>query len=402
MAIASFNRRKRKPKIVERVEEEKYDVAIKDTREDLPVLNFISGKKWVINYFNQYRSENVMGSQGLGGPSFITQFTKIVDLTVYTDDGVSGDNPDELTASVTVNAGFIPILGDYVHTKVGSREALFKVVKVEKAYHDGGEIFLLDLNIDSFIDQDDTGYKLLTSKVVNTLYYDDTYVFSGGKPLLRERDRERKIDLATITRQIVTRYLSTFLKNDILILNDTIIDKNLSNFFIAIVDGSIDTRINTIELVGQPSIKDDNIYFYLINRTTTGLTNCKMFLKYQEEGLGLHNLSIYKYLGVNKFLDTDYTQDITIPLESSENDAERLIPKVPTEDGCYLFTNNFYNGVDNLTKIEKLIKNYLYKKDIEEEELRVLINDFTNWSNEEFYFLGPILIFLITSFLKGE
>jgi len=376
MAIASF-RKKKKPKIVEKVREDSYDVAIKDTRRDIPVINVISGKKWPVNYYNQYRSRDVIGSQTLNGPSFITQFSKI-----------------------KVNAGFIPVKGDYIHTRAADREALFKVTSVTKQYYDGSDIYFIEFVIDSFLDQDNSGFKLLESRVTDILYYDDNYVFSGGKPLLREEDRNKKFDLKNAVLQLVNRYNTKFLKNDLLKLGE-IVDKNLIDFYISIVDTSLDPRINDVELVGDPTIADDTIFNFIINRKIDGLSRTKKYIHYKDVSRAKTNIGIYAFLGVKTIVDVDYVLDDTLTFGTVTYDVNRKIPNVPTEDGYYIFTSDFYNG-DSDILIEKVLLGYLRSQEMNEEELQELINLQTKWTDKELYYLAPFLIFLISAFLRGE
>jgi hypothetical protein len=71
-----------------------------------------------------------------------------------------------------------------------------------------------------------------------------------------------------------------------------------------------------------------------------------------------------------------------------------LIPVIdPT--GYYVLSKAFYEDTDDKSDLEILVKNYLTGKDIYQDKLLNLINEYHVWSDIEQFYFTPILLTLI-------
>jgi len=371
------------------------------------ISNFTAGMQWDVTYFNQDKDVNDNPQMpDINISPTLLQYKKIKNLILFLETPIEQTDPNEITGTGIISAGFVPFFGDpFFATLYGGREAVFVITKVTKKQYNLNDVYYVEFKLFMFLDTDSIQYRDIINKTIRTYVYDKDYATTYSAPIILESDYKDKLDLNKELENIKDFYFRRFLdkeKNVILLPTefDNYYDQYVFKFIMQIFDFNIsDTYYNKFNRLSLDT-EHYSIYDYLIDRNVNNFALIEKQLNFNIVRLDFNSpfLRHCYGLGINRIIDkyddiTTYYDDKNILPNPLGSDNELELLKV--EDNYYVLSDNFYTNNNELGLIEQAIKDYMDGKTIEINTLYDLINNYKYWTTLHQYNILPILYLLI-------
>ncbi len=437
----------KKPKAL-KYTEEVYKGATVDSRlENIStVSSYISGSKWVVDYYKQILGRDDSGSTHSDKSLKVhKQYTLIrgvpiiVSQELQASQNSDGQRSFEMTGAGSVIYDITPIEGDVIVADIGDgREMEFTVTSTERVsiYPEA----YIDINYRAVRVMDARVRESIDSKVKETLYYSVDNQRIGLKALLTTDEAKSKEDLRKLYNVLVRRYIRDFNSSDYVTLmipgqDNKSYDPYLTRFVKAIIDSNVYPQMHEINLLnmhGDDLHDDETIWDCLINvdLRSLGVISSKVgFVSVNEyRSRPLFN-SVY-FSGVNRVLrvmdpgysvnlknrrnqsmgtlvkagvQTNEIKDI-IPLQDlnsekleytdTNGDTLPMIQRIVLDD-YYVFSESFYEKKIPSTILERLVIDRIEKGVIDNTLLHKIAEYSLRFDNLERFYYTPIILALI-------
>lgn len=378
----------------------------KDVPLDTITAN-ISGMDWEVSYFLQLRGVNEEPQlPDINVSATVLKYNRVSKLIIKLQDAIDQTNPEEITGTAIVNAGFIPNYGDpFIATLTGGREAVFVVTEIKKNTYNLHNTFNIVFKLHVFLDRESVFYNDLVFKTMSEYVYDKNYLADFSAPIILRAEYHEKIELRKVPNQLL-EYFMTYMVNEenrvIAIPTDSsiYIDTLLNTFLYKIInhdDHSGLMKLNKISLILESK---DSVWDVLLKRDISLLKRVDRDLgfKYTPASISNPNARHASYLGI-KFI-TDKTEiQLIVNYLLNEDAGTHTAPIVP--GSTYIFSEAFYlQDTVNATEFENLVLQYLRGEIIDSDILDKYVREYYLWPREQQFYLIPILILLVKNALS--
>jgi len=365
----------------------------------------VDGMKWSIDYFNQILNTNTQPmAPDPNVPETTLSYNRIDKLDIYVSSGLPSGQAVDITGTGTINAGFVPYVGDaFLATVAGGRIAIFVLTTVTKEYYNTHDIYVVDYKLTYFADTSATIYNDLVYKTVRTYTYDREIAVSGGKPVLLNTDYKRRIDLAKQPVILARHYIKTFLDNNNMLLvlptnTSVYTDQLVTDMFLKMVSVNDVPEVNTIVRT-IPELQSITIWDAIINRDIDMLAAANRDIVYSHNVVGTGVSSrVNSYLGVTYALTERAVGISTVPNVVVNPILRTNVPPLRTRPtDKYIFSDSFYNNDPNViyTDFETVLLEYIRGQLPNRAIVESLVASYKYWAYEDQYLLLPMLMVLV-------
>ena len=377
------------------------------------IIQYVEGYKWTIDYFQQVREINtppVMPDPN--DSTALVNYNRINNLVINLESPINQDDPNNITGSANINAGFLPNYGDpFIAEITGGRYGLFAVSSVEKKMYSLHDMYVIEFKLLVFLDKDSLFYRDLLSKTVKEYTYDKDFIQNKSAPIILAKDFKDKLDYTKEVEFLKEYYYKTMFNSSKNIISlptngvssDIYLDTLLNDFLYKLNGYTGYPNDNKIVRFNVPDITDYSIFDLLFDRDIDKLPYVKRNLGFKStpSSSSYPSMRHVGWLGINYIvqelengvLPHDYSNDLLAnPLDKP---AGYVVPVVLNDTG-YVFSDAFYNSdTVNMSILERLIFNYLNDETVDTNELNKLIKQYRFWDMDEQYYYIPMLILLL-------
>ena len=375
------------------------------------IIQYVEGGKWTVDYFQQVREINTPGQlPDINVSSTVLNYNRINKLILNIATAIDQTDPNNVTGSCDINAGFLPSYGDaFIATLVGGREALFVVTLVEKKMFSLHDMYTVGFKLFEFFDKNSEMYRDLLLKVVKEYSYDTNYVADKSAPIILSKDLKNKIDLKKTKADIIDYYFNTHVnkeKNVIALPTNTnvyYIDTMLNEFIFKTIGYTGYPHSEKLNRFNLNDITDYNIFDLVLERSIDRLPYLDKninFARIPRDG-SAPVLRQIGWLGIDFIVNrtptpdviVDYSADIQINTLTKPLD---FVPPIKTRDTNYIFSNAFYTrDVVNCGLLEQALLQFLRNEVVDQTVMDKLILQYMYWDTIDKYYLLPFLLLLI-------
>lgn len=378
------------------------------------IVRYISGSKWEVSYFLQLIDVNdQLHIPDVNVPNTLLKYNRINNLILYLESGLDQTNPQDLSGTCKINAGFLPNYGDaFIATLIGGREALFYITEVKKQRYSLNEIYEVEFKLLEFLDVDSVLYRDLIYKTVREYSYDKNFLYDNSAPILLNQDYKKKLDLKEVRSDLIHYYFTTMVNGNKNIISPPVnsgvwLDTFITDFIFNIVDI---TEVPSVGKISRISYQGDVKY----NILTAIIERDANMLRLIEKDIGFRTVPYfngYPTVRALGYLNIEYVVDKVDDLTRVDIDIatnERVKPSdyvdyVSNTDNTYIFSNNFYSlNRSNCNLFEQCILDYINGSLISMDNLELLIKDYMLWDYIDQFYKIPILIVLIQDHIKNS
>ena len=376
------------------------------------IAHQVSGMPWTIDYFNQILNVNSQPlAPDINIPETTLKYNRIEKLDIYLDSGLPASNVVDITGSGTINAGFVPFIGDaFIATLAGGRIGIFVLTTVTKEYYNTHDIYKVDFKLTYFADISVAMYNDLIHKVARTYVYDKNAIDTFSNPIILASEYKKKLDISLLPNEIVNYYLDTFLDPEtktfrLPTVGSRYVDQLINNFMFSILSVHDFPKMSNMarlkHIDGVVSIWDA-----LLKRDIKLLDVCNIGLTYAIADIG-YSLStkLISYLGIEFAITDRPNMAILTPSMKTNPLASRKVVTSPISnpDGKYILSSNFYNQTPGTiyTDMETLVIEYLRGEIPNVALLDNVIADYKYWTYEDQYMILPMLLIVIKSLMNN-
>lgn len=400
------------------------------------IKQYVTGMEWSVDYYNQViAQDDELMTFDPNAPLTQRQVVLIKNMTIYVTSPLSPENgAGDVNGEATVISGIVPNSGDnFYATAFEYRPSIFEITNVTKKTYNLDNIYDIEYVLKGFVDDDTTLLDALNNSVVKTYYAEKDFFSSRGDRLLLEEKAHLLKKFNKSLESITNYYLSTMINVDLNTIalpgqDDIVVDTMAVEFFMdtSFLNNSYNThKLNYVTIYDDTHyLKQDNIWKALkdgnidiIKRSYKKVCLVDIFHVSSDPWLR----GIY-YLGVDhivypKDMDTLLTKK-PLPVESAYTISEvenpyriskdiipNLVPDIDTEGtngNYYVFTESFYESdIANMTKLEKVVYDYLNKNEIDTDVVDELLDDCYHMNRLQQYYYIPIILLLIRYSLMG-
>lgn len=376
------------------------------------IIQYVSGNKWTVNYFQQIREINTPAIMpDVSVATSVLSYNRISGLVIILSTAIDQTDPNSIVGSASINSGFLPNYGDaFIATLTGGREAVFVVTLVEKKLYSLHDMYTVEFKLFSFLDKESEFYRDLISKVIKEYTYDKSYIQDKSAPIILSQDYKNKLNYKTEKQSIIDYYFNNHVNSEknvvALPMGDNVtsiyVDTLLNEFLLKIVGYTgypNSDKLNRFEL---PNITSYSIYDMIINREIEKLPFLEkdFIFSYIRIDSGEPVMRHLSWLGINYTIDklrddmkVDYSLDIKVNTVTKPVGFEEPIK---IKDSNYIFSEAFYTqDIDNCGMFEKALLQYLRNEVIDSGVMANLLANYRYWDTIDQYYLLPILIVLI-------
>ena len=377
------------------------------------IIQYVEGYKWTVDYFQQVREINtppVMPDPN--DTTTLVNYNRINNLIIYLESPINQDDPNNITGTASINAGFLPNYGDpFISELTGGRYGVFVISSVEKKMYSLHDMYTVEFKLLVFLDKDSLFYKDLLLKTVKEYIYDKNFIQDKSAPIILSKDFKDKLDYGKEVEFLKEYYYKTMFnpaKNIISLPTNSIsssiyLDTLLNEFNYKLNGYTGYPNANKIVRFNVTDITDYSIFDLLFDRDIDKLSFVRRNLgfKYVPSSVSYPSMRHISWLGINYItqeldngmLPQDYSNDL---LENTLTRPPDYVEPVVLTDTDYVFSDNFYNeDTVNMSILERLIYAYLNNETIITSELDILLKQYRHWEMDEQYYYIPMLILLL-------
>jgi len=371
------------------------------------IVRFISGSKWEVDYFMQLRDVNdSLSMPDVNIPATLLKYNRINNLILNLEGGIDQSDPDNITGSCKINAGFLPNYGDvFIAPLAGGREAIFVITEVTKQRYNLHEIYDVNFKLFEFLDRNSSLYRDLIFKTVREYTYDKNFIPDKGSPIILNQDYAKKLDLVNVKKDIIEFYFKMMVnsnKNLIMVPTNTgvYLDMFINEFMFKIIDTTdIPSGIKVSRLTYNNKVR-----FSVLDAI---LERDKTKIKLANKNIGFINTPYvggYPTTRALGYLNIDYIADIydnstRVDIDVIDNIYERsndYEDLVSNDSINYIFSDNFYNlDRANCNLFEQAVMDYLNGSLVEMSVIEKFIDSYLEWDIIDQFYKLPILLVLI-------
>lgn len=325
------------------------------------MIQHISGMPWILeSYFTQIGDINDLTesvSLEVGGHQ---SYERIMKLKVYLQSPLDQTNPDDLTGSFIVNAGFYPRLKDmFVAELTGGRLGLFTIEEVENNTYNNNQCYTCNFKLFVFLEDENIDYynNLIKKTVGPGKVYNEDYLFNQNTPLLSTGQYNIRQDLINAKKDLTSYFLKHFINDKYKLIlypttQDIYYDPYLTEFLFKTISL---TEYPELSKVNRVDYKDDEIrntvFDMLLNRNPQMLYRVDKHLNWSKvptTKANFNSRNIY-YLGINyiikKIKDNEAVIKDPTPVETDLKYKPNLSASLTTHHTEFL-----EKTIDNIKK----------------------------------------------------
>lgn len=426
------------------------------------LLTHLEGQAWHVDYYRQRvsRDSGTKGQQLDLNPVY-QPYELVRGLEIKVTSPLSAsmdDKKKEWTTTGSANfygiTSLIPNEGDMFIADVGDgREGVFQVTKaIKKTMFEGSPYEIDYVMVD---DNDEVRSKDLKDKVVKTSYFRLDYLRDGYNPLLDDGTAKNIVDLEDTYSRLIAFYFADFYSREqrtFLVPNQGIptYDPFVVKFIMKILDMDIHPQMS--EIVEYNVSHDQAMYEMTLWNCLERLDVSMLQMVAQEMGIvpvkhfmtrPMFNNVYYTKIGqvvyptqwptnvdqgyYNRYrprpstepyregsvrfrelkrqiLITDLITDTADGPYYTDADSRQADIKAVTEDGYYVFSEEFYNHAraeKPLSRLEALTIDALKGKKVDMEKLLKVCEGAMEWDNVERFYYFPVLFLLMSIYPRS-
>jgi len=396
-----------------RTQEELKTSTIFDKELDIAKVQYqVSGLKWTVDYFNQILGVNSQPlAPDINIPETTLKYNRIDKLDIFVDSGLPASPVIDITGTGTINAGFVPFLGDaFTATLAGGRIGIFVLTAVRKEYYNTHPIYTIDYKLLYFADTSAASYNDLVYKTVRTYVYDKNAIDSFSVPVLLASDYKKRIDLAKAPIKIAKQYIKLFLDSNTKLFRlpttiSTYVDQLVGNAVLKLVSVSEVPEVANVNR-SDKEVNSVTIWDALLTRDVTLLDAANYNINYSMHTTArVASSKLLSYLGVQYIMTDVANAPISNPAATVNPLAARKVVTDPisgARDG-YIFSKSFYVQDTSvpLTDFETIVMEYLRGEIPNRTIATNLLTEYEYWSTEDQYLLLPILLLIIKTLVSN-
>lgn len=433
---------KPQPVNIPRVQPEVYKTAVyeESVKPYKSMIAYVDGAPWTVDYYSQIvgKHSELKSIDTLASNSQ-QSYTKINNLELRVTSPLS-DSYDSATATMKTSGvahmygNVVPNVDDHFITETTDRTlTIFKIVDVEVASTSNDTVYEISYTVIGNAQSIPDVYASLIGKTAKEYHFLKNRIADGTNPLVAPEEYKQLIDLNQAYRDILDYHMSVFYSksNKMMILPgqaNKIYDYSAVEFLFKLVDPT--EHINLLGVLRAPNVPSvfadqTNIYDILITRQYGMLDQCNKEMAFVRSSVGGDNTYILgpyyydiDYLVYPRNPDTtvevagvrpyDKTNNLLVATDRKgssflfpEDDVVSIpngsVPLIYSahKDGYYVFSEGFYNGTQEVSALEILVRSYLKNKTIDLNTLNKLISSYKSMKRMDQYYYGPILLLLI-------
>jgi len=376
------------------------------------IAHQVSGMPWTVGYFNQILNVNTAPmAPDINIPEATLKYNRIEELDIYLDSGLPTGNVTDITGSCTINAGFVPFIGDaFTATLAGGRVGIFVLTNVSKEYYNTHDIYKADFKLTYFADESTAMYNDLIHKSVRTYVYDKDAINTFSNPIILASEYKKKLDMSLLPGHIIKHYMDTFLDVETKTFRlpttaSRYVDQLINNFMFKII--SINDVPEMAELARlEPLDGIVSIWDALLQRDIGLLDICKIDLKYAIANVGREtSIKLVSYLGIEYAISGRPNLPTLTPNIKPNPLASRksVASPVTAKDGNYILSASFYNRTPGVTfsNMETMLLQYLRGEIPNTALLGTVMAEYKYWSYEDQYNMIPMLLLIVQSLINN-
>ena len=399
-----------------------------DTEADYSNINFLEGKKWTVDYYNQDLGTNDSGSLlDSALPAVLSPRTKILGMTLMVTESTDEALYASMTGSALFYAGSIrPYVGDvFIVPILNKKLGIFQVSAVKTKTYVNKDMYEISYSIYIIDDTLATNNFLavLEASVNRRFKYNKDFMRNRSSVLFTEEEADRYNTIREHMGYIANKWVKTFrdYRTNLITIkrqSKIYVDFNLEKFFISILDNKSveDSPIyaNTIYSPFGGRFDTDTILNLFLNKKNLKLSDVSKYvmklcdmgvIDYDLRGGDLSGLGfncmIFVYRDNCMLSEIGNTGSCFSLLEFSESCSttnSTLLPnikEISKTSKHYMFSENFYlNKRESISILEELLLDYIEDKDLDITKLFLLKNSVNSWNFlEQFYYI-PMLYLL--------
>ena len=382
------------------------------------IIQYVEGSKWTVDYFQQVREINTPAVMpDINDTSTIVNYNRISKLIIYIDGAISQDDPNNITGTARINAGYLPSYGDpFIATLTGRREAIFVITNVEKKLYSLHEMYNVEFKLFAFLDKDSIFYRDLISKVVKEYIYDASYIKDKSAPIILAKDYKDKLNFKNTLRDLIDYYFKNMYNPEKSIISlptitgVTYLDTMLTDFLYKLVGYTNFPNANKLNRFDDTAIVDYSIYDMLLYKDLNRIDflHRDMGFTYIPNSVSLPVMRHIGWLGIDWMvgeLNGEEPVDITVDIKVNTitKPSDYISPSnINTTEHNYLFSEFFYNqDTDNCSVLENLVLQYLKDEVVDQEKLSTLLSQYKYWETEEQFYYIPILMIMVKDVINN-
>lgn len=364
----------------------------------------VDGIRWTIDYFNQILGINSQPmAPDVNIPNTTLNYNRIDKLDIYVDSGLPNGSVTDVVGNGTINAGFVPYIGDaFTATLAGGRIGLFVLTNVTKEYYNTHDIYLVDFKLTYFLDTSAVIYNDLVYKTTRTYVYDKDAVNTFSTPVILAKDYQKKMNLSMQPHNIMDHYMQLFYDRDsnqirLPTTASTYVDQLVVQALFKLVVAS---NVPDLARVSRPKVKInvDTVWDAILTRDIEMFSTCVTDLKFAMTDISRSSRRLETYLGIRYEITDNVSAlevipTITVNPVSARKVVEQPITKPVTQ---YIFSDAFYaqDPTITFTKFETVLLEYLRGEAPNRTNIEALLLEYKYWDYYDQYTLLPILLLL--------
>ena len=411
------------------------------------LIAYVAGAPWTVTYYRQLLShDSDVKELDDTLDSTYQSYEKIIGLELRVEaELTSSTTTDTQQTTVNGSALVIPFItpnkNDYFVTETSlGKKALFLIRKAERKTFQEQAVHSIDYILVQYLQESDSLYISLTSKVARTLYFSKDRLIQGLSPLLKTETFEEIQSLETVYTKTVAYYFNTFFNTRCYTLTlpgqlDLVYDPFLTNAVLSVV--SVSDAAQLRRLKRYPT--DEDIYLTqaqvwdaLLKREPAVLKYCNRFMGATRVNNFDHNAFIKDaYHGIIDRIVYPTVVDqsaLSGPKPSAKlSTTEPLLPTTNYQGGqlsfdeniyallntavtvypeidfsqTYLFTPALYDNVGDKSLLEIVVSDYIHRRTVDLKQLTHLVSLYTRLNRMQQFYYGPVLLLLIKSAIRG-
>ena len=383
--------------------------------KELPVTKIthqVSGMSWTVDYFNQIVGVNTQPlAPDINIPETRQSYNRVNKLDIYVDSGLPNSSAVDITGSGTINAGFLPYVGDaFTATVAGGRIAIFIITAVTKEFYNTHDIYIIDFKLTYFTDTSAANYNDLVYKTAHVYVYDKDAIDTFSNPVILDSDYTSKLNLKSKPAELANYYIDTFLNKDDMTLvmksiNTTYLDPIVVKvFFKAVSVSDVPDLLNVRRPDGEITII--SIWDAILRQDIHVLDTCVRSMGYVKNIPGSPaSINLLEYIGIDYIMSDNVAAPWVTPAVLTNPLSQRKVVESPitAPDTNYIFNADFYNQTAGAvySNFETVVLQYLRKERPNRALVDQLLTEYKYWSYEDQYYLVPMLLIIVKSLVNN-
>jgi hypothetical protein len=397
-----------------------------------PIVAFIAGSPWSVTYYNQVLGANSQPTDlDTASNSVLQKYNKVNEFILKVTEALTSVN--DVTASTVAITGkaqlypaIVPYIGDMFTAHIDGQLSALKVTGIERLTHNRDSVYCIEYVVNRFYGGGDV-IAALEERTVRSYHFNRDMIVGGMNPLLETSVHHQRTIAINAVRVLLNTYLELFFHKSTKSLchrqNGAIIyDPYTVDFLLSITNtDEHPVLMDCKRVVSSEELewRSTSLHSILINRgnVSTGLCGRNYKVISPKKFQKVIRTASYTFAIIDGILVLDTTdlfyqelpilEDLTpIPpparrVYMSQAATDSLFP--PPSSSSYILSEGAYNGTaPTLTLFDQAVLAYLSKNTVDPFTFSKLTDNFNSLTESQQYVIGPILIFLLKAFIKGE